>query len=132
MPLAFVSLRTVVVTYKRDGFDWAPPNNPPDWGVFCVWFCVVPPNAPPKRPPLCGCVDCAVDDPKSPPLAGAVVAGLFRPPKSEPDCACCGCCAEPNRPPLLWGWLACCPPAWFALFPLEQSVHGLFCNVGKG
>jgi hypothetical protein len=92
---------------------------------------VFPPNAPPKRPPLCcGCDCCAVDAPNSPPLAGAAVAGLFIlpnkppegcdvwawPPNNDVDCACCGCCADPKSPPLLWGWLACCP--WVALFPL--------------
>jgi len=107
---------TVDSTYNSDGFDWVPPNSPPDWDEFWVWFWVLVPNAPPNRPPLCGCVDCAVDEPKRPPLAGAAVAGLFRlpkrpplegwvvwgwPPKSDPDCACCGCCVDPKSPPLL-------------------------------
>lgn len=77
-----------MMTYNSDGFDWAPPKRPPDWGVLWVWLCEVPPNAPPKRPPLCGCVDCAVEEPKSPPLAGAVVAGLFRLPNRPPLAGC--------------------------------------------
>ena len=36
MQLALVSQRIVLVTYNSDGFDWAPPNSPPDWGAFCV------------------------------------------------------------------------------------------------
>lgn len=89
---------------KSDGFACcAPPNNPPDGAGAAD---VLAPNAPPKRPPLAGADDWAVDEPKRPPLAGAAAAGLFMLLKRPPDAGCdtAGCVDPPKRPP---DWLGC-------------------------